>query len=347
MVNTNENKVSAGRVLIMPRGEWNENITYEMLDLVNHKGYAYLAKRTVVGIEPSDDHPEYWHNMLEIDKIVKEAISGTLADDVADKLEERFRDMLSEARYVEDLLAEFDAPTFVHWNAETINTPYTAELTTSTEGYALVYGHSISAWANGETFTYGANGWDKPINASGGTMSGPLGLGGGVGTVSADEDGAFLEAVQDAENHRRIRVEKPSENVALEDAVNVVSKEDGKENTYSLFGEHNVSKLESLGFAKIQSKVIIGTGTHNNDNPLRLTFNFVPKALYFQDEGRGTSCYVVGAPNICVVSHVSDTGSQWARVNVEDKTITVFEVNGEDYVPFDSKDRTYYCVAIG
>lgn len=178
--------ISAGRVLIKPCGEWNSTTTYHMLDLVNHNGYAYLAKRTVVGIEPNAD-PECWHNLLDINKVVEESIAGSLADDVGELLKERFEDMLSEAKLVPDLFADFDVPTFVHWNSSTENTPYKAGITTCYEGYALVFGnsinHTVSAWAKGgirndcfmHTVSNGNDyGWDNSISASGGTMTGSL-----------------------------------------------------------------------------------------------------------------------------------------------------------------------------
>ena len=57
----------AGRILIMPKGAYDENETYEMLDLVNHNGVSWLAKKTCVGIEPSMEASEYWHIMLGIE----------------------------------------------------------------------------------------------------------------------------------------------------------------------------------------------------------------------------------------------------------------------------------------
>ena len=56
----------AGRVLIMPKGAYSASETYEMLDMVNHNGISWLAKKTVTGIEPSNANNEYWHNMLDI-----------------------------------------------------------------------------------------------------------------------------------------------------------------------------------------------------------------------------------------------------------------------------------------
>jgi hypothetical protein len=37
---------SAGRILIMPKGEWNAETEYEVLDMVNHNGKSWLAKKT-------------------------------------------------------------------------------------------------------------------------------------------------------------------------------------------------------------------------------------------------------------------------------------------------------------
>lgn len=58
---------SAGRILILPKGEYNASTTYEMLDLVSHNGASWLAKKTVSGIEPSIENNEYWQNMINFD----------------------------------------------------------------------------------------------------------------------------------------------------------------------------------------------------------------------------------------------------------------------------------------
>lgn len=53
---------TAGRILIIPKGDFNVETTYEMLDLVNCNGIPYLAKKTSVGIAPPNE--EYWHPMI-------------------------------------------------------------------------------------------------------------------------------------------------------------------------------------------------------------------------------------------------------------------------------------------
>ncbi len=56
---------SAGRILIMPKGNYNPSVTYEMLDLVFNGGASWIAKKTVTGIEPSEASAEYWMKMCE------------------------------------------------------------------------------------------------------------------------------------------------------------------------------------------------------------------------------------------------------------------------------------------
>ena len=53
----------AGRILIVPRGTYDANATYEMLDLVMYNNASWLAKKTATGIEPTND--EYWHKMAD------------------------------------------------------------------------------------------------------------------------------------------------------------------------------------------------------------------------------------------------------------------------------------------
>lgn len=57
---------TAGRILIIPRGEYNNNTAYDMLDLVYHKGKSWVAKKAVTGIEPSDANSGYWHKFTDI-----------------------------------------------------------------------------------------------------------------------------------------------------------------------------------------------------------------------------------------------------------------------------------------
>ena len=58
---------SAGRILIMPKGNYDSSATYEMLDMVHYNGTSWLAKKTAKGIEPSVANSEHWHNMFDIE----------------------------------------------------------------------------------------------------------------------------------------------------------------------------------------------------------------------------------------------------------------------------------------
>lgn len=304
--------ISAGRVLIVPRGKWNADATYHMLDLVEHNGYAYIAKRTVAVIEPSDERTDYWHNLFDVNTIVENAIAGTMADTVGDILEERFRDMLSEAVYASDLYANFEVPTFVRWDSKTQHTPYTEGLTTSASGFALVFGsvnadHTIISWTTGADKAYSFNhryimgndmGWDSHITASGGTMTGPLGLGGGKGSVSADDSGAFIEA-----KTKRIKVKDTS----LEESAKVVSTESGVEKEYNLFGEHNLETMRESGVACIETGSYEGSGKGGENYPSSLTFSFVPKLV------------IISAP--------TDKGGKIIAINGQESTDSILDTS--------------------
>jgi hypothetical protein len=56
---------SAGRILIIPKGNYNAETTYEPLDLVFHGDTSRLAKKNAVGIEPSDANSEHWFKMCK------------------------------------------------------------------------------------------------------------------------------------------------------------------------------------------------------------------------------------------------------------------------------------------
>lgn len=53
--------INAGRVLIIPKGEWTNLSNYVMLDLVSEGDKAYLARQASVGVRPSEDtNMTYW-----------------------------------------------------------------------------------------------------------------------------------------------------------------------------------------------------------------------------------------------------------------------------------------------
>ena len=56
----------AGKILIMPKGIYDANTSYEVLDLVSHNDIAWLSKKDVKGIEPSEANSEYWFKMVSL-----------------------------------------------------------------------------------------------------------------------------------------------------------------------------------------------------------------------------------------------------------------------------------------
>lgn len=68
---------TAGRILLIPKGKYNAATTYENLDMVLHNGNTWIAKKSVVGIEPSEAASEHWFKATSI------AIANDLATEVA------------------------------------------------------------------------------------------------------------------------------------------------------------------------------------------------------------------------------------------------------------------------
>ena len=71
---------TAGRILIMPKGTWNAETTYENLDMVAHSGRAWVAKKVSVGIEPSEENAEYWHDFLGMNMVTIEEMEEKIAE---------------------------------------------------------------------------------------------------------------------------------------------------------------------------------------------------------------------------------------------------------------------------
>lgn len=61
---------TAGRILIIPRGKYNEESTYNMLDMVSFGGKGWICKKTCIGIEPIEG--EYWAVSVDATESIKE-----------------------------------------------------------------------------------------------------------------------------------------------------------------------------------------------------------------------------------------------------------------------------------
>lgn len=49
-----------GRVLIIPKGDYDSNTEYEMLDVVFYSGSSWIAKKKTKGVSPSDSVKDVW-----------------------------------------------------------------------------------------------------------------------------------------------------------------------------------------------------------------------------------------------------------------------------------------------
>ena len=54
---------SAGRVLLIPKGDWNAEATYTGLDWVRHNGAAWVCKNTCTNVEPTEENSNNWQIM--------------------------------------------------------------------------------------------------------------------------------------------------------------------------------------------------------------------------------------------------------------------------------------------
>lgn len=55
---------TAGRILIIPKGRYNEETQYDMLDMVSYGGKGWICKKTCIGIAPEEG--EYWAESLDV-----------------------------------------------------------------------------------------------------------------------------------------------------------------------------------------------------------------------------------------------------------------------------------------
>lgn len=79
---------SAGRVLLIPKGDWNASTTYTGLDWVRHNGAAWVCKNTCTGIEPTEANSANWQMMArDGDSVTADtAMSDTSTNAVQNKV---------------------------------------------------------------------------------------------------------------------------------------------------------------------------------------------------------------------------------------------------------------------
>lgn len=74
--------VNAGRILIIPKGQWSNLVSYNMLDLVTEGSIAYIARQASVGVNPSTDTSmTYWQTFGSAAEIATTTTPGIVMPD--------------------------------------------------------------------------------------------------------------------------------------------------------------------------------------------------------------------------------------------------------------------------
>lgn len=74
--------VNAGRILIIPKGQWSNLVSYDMLDLVTEGSIAYIARQASVGVNPSTDTSmTYWQTFGSAAEIATTTAPGIVMPD--------------------------------------------------------------------------------------------------------------------------------------------------------------------------------------------------------------------------------------------------------------------------
>lgn len=71
--------VSAGRVLLIPKGDWNAETTYTGLDWVRHNGAAWVCKNTCTNVAPTEENSDNWQ-IIARDGPEVDDMTGATAD---------------------------------------------------------------------------------------------------------------------------------------------------------------------------------------------------------------------------------------------------------------------------
>ena len=280
---------SAGRILIIPRGNYDASTAYEMLDLVYYNGAAWVAKKSVTGVAPSETQPgsDYWMLMC----------SGANLAEVYSRMSQIETQMASAVSLDDIDLSECAT------KEELANCATKTELT----NYAT----------KSELENY--------LKLTGGTLSGDLGLGNGKGSVGSNEYVTMINSIKDSSNYRGIKIDNPAISGDLNSCASLVNTVGGVASEYKLFGEHNKDFLMSLISASV-SGVKFETGTlgsnGTNTSNRKIPCSFAPKlivvignatsgnsasmSIIIPDMGVGASVVTSGSASVGIINATRD-----------------------------------------
>ena len=93
---------TAGRILLMHKGEYQASVTYEMLDMVSYEGVTWVAKKTCLGITPSSSNSEYWFDMIGVSSENFEAFKNEVLASVESTINASISEAISESEDATD-----------------------------------------------------------------------------------------------------------------------------------------------------------------------------------------------------------------------------------------------------
>lgn len=321
---------------------------------------AYYADRTSYESSAIRDRIVAVSTDADIEALVKDAVEDLAIDDVINKFAER--DLLGTAIYANDLAKTFANATLIRWDSKTSNSPYTANLTSTSEGFAVCFGdaltqHTAVVWTkSGEAFVRktigGVTEWTSCLTNKGGTVNGNLNIvkedqkpeitfedksGILVGKVSRDEQGTMLVEAKDTSGASNgIKVTTAAD---ANEGLAYSHTADGETKDYKLYGEHNLPHP-----AQIYSGTYEGTGESSEAYDKTITAPFRPQIVYLAGHiavRPSTSAY------LSVPSMITKCDVTWGE---EDNTITFKRRSGgvaDSGTKFNVKGKVYPYIIIG
>lgn len=122
----------AGRVAIVPRGAWAEETPYVKLDAVNYQGSSYVAKKSSVGVLPTDE--EYWMLMVSGSSDEQIAQLRTELKATSEEVSKVKEDIANQVLIFSDVSVAVDA-----WTEDTTYTDYPYRADIPCEGVTADY----------------------------------------------------------------------------------------------------------------------------------------------------------------------------------------------------------------
>lgn len=352
---------SAGRILIMPKGDYDSSTTYEMLDLVKHNGTSWLAKKTVVGIEPNETNAEYWHKLVDIDDVSADSI-GAIARSGYGYYYGNVDELKTSGTYCVATFADGVSGTYPlpsgYWYTVIVSVGGTGS---TTQDWFLATEPNVPM----RRFTRHCDGttWSpyfESVNANNGAFASDITLqkaNNGKTVISKNHSdsadyGTFVKDVLADGTSAKLIVSASTGNEA--DALGFSYNDNGY---YRVFGEHNTAKLievlTNAGFGgsssglQIATGSYVGTGSYGDSNKNSLTFNFEPKVVIITTGTtfNGACVWHYGAEMISM-QVVGTTSSHNIFFTQSGNTLSWYNASQPSYQLNDAS-MTYHWVAIG